>query len=42
MINMAYDVLKREPPSGDDDAREESDADLPLEDTPFGDGTANI
>ncbi len=31
MINMAYDVLKREPPSGDDDAREESDADLPLE-----------
>lgn len=31
MINMAYDILKREPLSGDDDAREESDTDLPLD-----------
>jgi hypothetical protein len=30
-INVAYDVLKREPRSGDDDAHEEADADLPLD-----------
>ena len=31
MINMAYDILKREPPSGDEDAREESGTDLPVD-----------
>jgi hypothetical protein len=31
MSNMAYDILKREPLSGDDDAHEESDTDLPLD-----------
>jgi hypothetical protein len=31
LINAAYDILKREPPSGDDDAHEESDTDLPLD-----------
>ncbi len=30
-INVAYDILKREPLSGDDDAHEEFDADLPLD-----------
>jgi len=29
MVNMAYDLLKREPASGDDDAREAPDTDLP-------------
>jgi hypothetical protein len=31
MSNMAYDILKREPRSGDDDAHEECDTDLPLD-----------
>jgi hypothetical protein len=31
MINMAYDILKREPLSGNDDVHEEADADLPLD-----------
>ena len=30
MVNVAYDILKREPVSGDDDVHEESDASLPL------------
>jgi hypothetical protein len=31
MINMAYDILKREPLSGDDDVPEAPDPDLPLD-----------
>ena len=31
MINVAYDVLKREPPPGDDDTDDAPDADLPLD-----------
>ncbi len=31
MVNMAYDILKREPLSEDDDVHEESDTDLPLD-----------
>jgi hypothetical protein len=30
MINVAYDILKREPLSGNDDVHEDVDADLPL------------
>ncbi len=31
MANMAYDILKRESPLGDDDAREEHDTNLPMD-----------